>query len=174
MLDSPFPQPLSRSSLVFLLVWDPLLHTPYPFSPNHHLIFATHAHTVTITTCLAIVPLLCYLFLIIITTVIIIITVITLKYALVKAGTHCYLLTAFSALTLLVGRQEGHLACKKLEWWGTGMVICLQRDADLHMAQLMPLPLTVSCFSKIQARYSLTSVAAAPRPLSYDVGEARS
>ena len=26
------------------------------------------------------------------------------------------------------------------------MVICLERDADLHMAQLMPLPLTVSCF----------------------------
>jgi len=30
------------------------------------------------------------------------------------------------------------------------MVICLQQDADLHMAQLMPLPLTDSCFSKIQ------------------------
>jgi len=30
------------------------------------------------------------------------------------------------------------------------VVICLERDADLHMAQLMPLPLTVSCFSKIQ------------------------
>jgi len=30
------------------------------------------------------------------------------------------------------------------EWWGTGMVICLERDADLHVAQLMPLPLTVS------------------------------
>jgi len=30
------------------------------------------------------------------------------------------------------------------------MVICLERDADLHMAQLMPLPLAVSCFSKIQ------------------------
>ena len=30
------------------------------------------------------------------------------------------------------------------------MVICLERDADLHMALLMPLPLTVSCFSKIQ------------------------
>jgi len=30
------------------------------------------------------------------------------------------------------------------------MVICLERRADLHMAQLMPLPLTVSCFSKIQ------------------------
>ena len=30
------------------------------------------------------------------------------------------------------------------------MVICLERGADLHMAQLMPLPLTVSCFSKTQ------------------------
>ena len=30
------------------------------------------------------------------------------------------------------------------------MVICLEQDADLHMAQLMPLPLTVSCCSKIQ------------------------
>ena len=29
------------------------------------------------------------------------------------------------------------------------MVIYLERGADLHMAQLMPLPLTVSCFSKI-------------------------
>jgi len=55
----------------------------------------------------------------------------------------------FSALTLLVGRQEGHPACKKLEWWGAGVVICLERGADLHMAQLMPLPLIVSCFSKI-------------------------
>ena len=31
-----------------------------------------------------------------------------------------------------------------------GVVICLERGADLHMAQLMPLPLTVSWFSKIQ------------------------
>ena len=38
----------------------------------------------------------------------------------------------------------------KTEWWGAGVVICLERGADLHMAQLMPLPLTVSCFSKIQ------------------------
>ena len=31
------------------------------------------------------------------------------------------------------------------------MVISLEQGADLHMAaQLMPLPLTVSCFSKIQ------------------------
>ena len=48
---------------------------------------------------------------------------------------------------LLVGRQEGHPACKKTEWWGAGVVICLERGADLHMAQLMPLPLTVSRFS---------------------------
>ena len=30
------------------------------------------------------------------------------------------------------------------------MVICLDRGADLHMALLMPLPLTVFCFTKIQ------------------------
>ena len=30
------------------------------------------------------------------------------------------------------------------------MVICLERGADLDIAQRMPLPLTVSCFSKIQ------------------------
>jgi len=30
------------------------------------------------------------------------------------------------------------------------VVICLEQGADLHMAQLMPLPLTVSCFGKIQ------------------------
>jgi len=29
-------------------------------------------------------------------------------------------------LTLLVGWQEGHLAFKKTEWWGSGMVICLE------------------------------------------------
>ena len=61
---------------------------------------------------------------------------------------------AFSALTLLVGRQEGHPACKKTEQWGAGMVICLELGADLHMAQLTPLPLTVSCFSKIQIGFT--------------------
>ena len=35
------------------------------------------------------------------------------------------------------------------------MVICLERDADLHMAQLMPLPLTVSCSSKIQIGFTV-------------------
>jgi len=61
---------------------------------------------------------------------------------------------AFSVLTLLVGWQKGHPACKKTEWWGAGMVICLERGADLHMAQLMPMPLTVSSFSKIQIGFT--------------------
>ena len=34
------------------------------------------------------------------------------------------------------------------------MVICLERGTDLRMAQLMPLPLTVSCFSKIQIGFT--------------------
>ena len=34
------------------------------------------------------------------------------------------------------------------------MVTCLERGADLHMAQLMQLPLTVSCFSKIQIGFA--------------------
>jgi len=42
----------------------------------------------------------------------------------------------------------------ELEWWGAGVVICLERDADLHMAQLMPVPLSVSCFSKIQIGFT--------------------
>jgi len=45
---------------------------------------------------------------------------------------------------LLVGWQEGHLACKKLEWWVAGV------DA----AQLMPLPHTVSSFSKIHIGFT--------------------
>jgi len=61
---------------------------------------------------------------------------------------------AFSALTLLVGRQEGYPACKKTEWCGAGIVVYLDRGADLHMVQLMPLPLTVSCVSKIQIGFT--------------------
>jgi len=39
------------------------------------------------------------------------------------------------------------------------MVICLERDAYLHMAQLMPLPLTVSCFSKIEIGFTFLVLA---------------
>ena len=34
------------------------------------------------------------------------------------------------------------------------MVVCLKQGAYLHMTQLMPLPLTVSCFSKIQIGFT--------------------
>ena len=39
------------------------------------------------------------------------------------------------------------------------MVICLERGADLHMAGLMPLPLTVSCFSKIHIGFTFLVLA---------------
>jgi len=42
----------------------------------------------------------------------------------------------------------------KTEWWGAGVVICLERGGDLHMAQMMPVPLTVSCFSKVQIGFT--------------------
>jgi len=58
-------------------------------------------------------------------------------------------------LTLLVGRQVGHPAGKKTEWWGAGVVVSLEQGADLHMAQLMPLPLTVSCFNNTEIFYLL-------------------
>jgi len=35
------------------------------------------------------------------------------------------------------------------------VVVCLERGADLHTAQLMPLPLTVSCFSEIQIGFTI-------------------
>jgi len=42
---------------------------------------------------------------------------------------------------LLVGRQKKGIRPVKTEWWGAGMVICLERGADLHVVQLMPLSL---------------------------------
>ena len=39
------------------------------------------------------------------------------------------------------------------------MVICLERGADLHMVQPMPLPLTVSCFTKIQIGFTFLVLA---------------
>ena len=49
------------------------------------------------------------------------------------------------------------------------MVICLEQGADSHRAQLMPLPLTVSCFSKSRlvfpCWYRLTQVVPDKGPL---------
>jgi len=46
------------------------------------------------------------------------------------------------------------VAGRATEWLGAGMVICPEQGADLHMAQLMPRPLTVSRFSKIQIGFT--------------------
>ena len=51
----------------------------------------------------------------------------------------------YGAVIMTKVRKEGHPACKKTEWWGAGVVICLDRGADLYTAQPMPLPLTVFC-----------------------------
>ena len=53
----------------------------------------------------------------------------------------------------MLGSRKG-IRPVKTEWWGAGVVICLERGADLHTAQLMQLPLTVSCFSKIQIGFT--------------------
>ena len=53
---------------------------------------------------------------------------------------------------------------KNLSGGGAGVVICLERGADLHMAQLMPLRLTVSCFSKIQIGFTFLVPAHLGRP----------
>jgi len=62
-------------------------------------------------------------------------------------------LQCFVAVGCAAGR-EGHPVCKKTERWGAGVVICLERGTDLHTAQVMPLPLIVSCFSKIQIGFT--------------------
>ena len=60
-------------------------------------------------------------------------------------------LQCFDAVGWAAGRASG---LSKTERWGAGVVICLERGADLHMAQWIPLPLTVSCFSKIQIGFT--------------------
>jgi len=68
----------------------------------------------------------------------------------------CY---AFSALTLLVGRQEGHPACKKNRVVGCWRGYLSGVRCRLAYGPLMPLPLTVSCFSKIQIGFTFLVLA---------------
>jgi len=65
-------------------------------------------------------------------------------------------LQCFDAVGWPAGRASG---LKKTEWCGAGVVVCLERGADLHMVQLMPLPLTVSCSSKIQIGFTFLVLA---------------
>ena len=69
-----------------------------------------------------------------------------IKYQRYKTCLQC-----IDAVGWVAGRASG---LKKPEWWGAGVVVCLERGADLHMAQLMPLLLTESCFSKIQIGFT--------------------
>jgi len=65
-------------------------------------------------------------------------------------------LQCFDAVGWAAGRASG---LWKTEWWGAGMVICLEWGVDLHMAQLMPLPLIVSCFSIFQIGFTFLVLA---------------
>ena len=82
----------------------------------------------------------------------------------------CFCLQCFDAVGWAAGRASG---LQKTEWWGAGMVICLEQSADLRMAQLMPLPFTISCFSRIQIGlpfwYRLTRVVPDKGPLNVGV-----
>jgi len=62
-----------------------------------------------------------------------------IPYLLLQFFTKC--LQCFDAVGWVTGRVSSL-------WWDAGVVIWLGRGADLHMAHLMPLPLTVSCSSK--------------------------
>jgi len=73
---------------------------------------------------------------------------------------------AYSALTPLVGRQEGHPASKKLSG---GLLAWLSVWSEVYMAQLMPLSLTVSCFSQIQIGFTFQVPAHPGRPGQRDV-----
>jgi len=62
-------------------------------------------------------------------------------------GTKCF--------DAVVWWQEGHLAYKKLSGGVLAWLsVWSDRGAGLHMAQLMPLPLTVCCFSKIHIGFT--------------------
>ena len=61
-------------------------------------------------------------------------------------------LVAFSALTLLVGWQEGHPACKKMwAWWRWALVspdgVAPSRMVDVSASVNLPLPHKVQKFS---------------------------
>ena len=68
-------------------------------------------------------------------------------------------LQCFDGVGWAAGRASG---LYKTEWLGAGVVVCLERGADLHMFQLIPLPLTVSCFAKIQIVFTSLSGTGSP------------
>ena len=86
------------------------------------------------------------------------ITFTVLYCTLVRSLIHCTLVVPSVLWRCWLGGRKG-IRPEKTEWWVADMVTCLQRGADLHMAQLMPLPLTVSCFSEIQIGFTFLVLA---------------
>ena len=70
-----------------------------------------------------------------------------------------YCLQCFDAVGWAAGRASGRIWPVKQSGGGAGVVICLERGADLHMAQLMSLPLTVSCFSEMEIGFTFLVLA---------------
>jgi len=93
-----------------------------------------------------------------------------IKYQKCLHGGIGYVSPVFYLGNISTGKSLQYLAfvCLYGEWLGAGMVICLLRGADLHMAPLMSPPLIVSCFSKIQIvttqHYTSTLLAAVMCP----------
>jgi len=72
----------------------------------------------------------------------------------------------FDAVGWAAGRAS---SLKKTEWWGAGVVICLEQGADLHMAKLMPLPLSPASVKSrlvLPFWYRLTRVVPEKMPLN--------
>ena len=92
-----------------------------------------------------------------------------MQYIIASANNHNVTTQPSVLLHCWLGSRKG-IRHVKTEWWGAGMVICLELGADLHMAQLTPLPLTISCFSKsrlvLPFWYRLTQVVPEKGPLN--------
>jgi len=79
---------------------------------------------------------------------------------------HCWCLQCFDAVGWAAGR---HPACTKLSGGVLAWLSVWKRVVNLHMAQLMPLPPTVSCFSKIQIGFTFLVPAHQGSPRKRDV-----
>ena len=94
-------------------------------------------------------------------------SILTVRYRILLTSISATL-QCLDAVGWAAGRASGLV---KTDWWSAGVVVCLERGAGcLHMVQLMPLPLTVSCSSKIQLGfifwYRLTQVVPERGPLN--------
>jgi len=80
------------------------------------------------------------------------------SYTRTHARTQC--LQCFDAVGWAAGRASAPV---KNEWWGAGVVVCLEQGADLHVAQLMPLPLTHCLLLQLNPDWFYLSGTGSPR-----------